>query len=108
VFKNPGMQRITQIFKELAETEFKGKPKEETNKSGKSLLIFVYFIGFWEKPNGSRVFTPRGERFNLDQHTLALASASQNTYVINWLEMGLEAEIDPTEVDSYQVNPLDQ
>ena len=104
-----------QIFKELADNEFSVDSKDplttrnghQEEKSGKTLLVFVYFIGFWEKPNGSRIFTPRGERFNLDQHTLSLAAARENVYVINWLEMGLEANIEPTETDTYQIAPND-
>ena len=31
-----------------------------------TLLIFVYFMGYWAKTSGSNVFSVKGERINLD------------------------------------------
>ncbi len=64
--------------------------KQQQLRQG-SLFIFVYYYGYWQKPNGSVVYTQDGDSLNLDQLTVELASHPR-VYCAQWVEMGLERE----------------
>ena len=67
-----------------------------------SLLVFVYFMGYWAATSGSQVFSVLGERINLDQRLIALSALDRSIYTIQWVEMGLEAEIADIGEDSFE------
>ena len=75
-------------------------------KSGSkgTLLIFVYWMGYWAKTNGEQVYTCRGELLNLDQRTIAL-SAHPRVYSIQWVEMGLERSLKHVYEDTFECVP---
>ena len=73
-------QGITDLFAQIEGEEITPHKSESDSQSG-SLLLFFFYLGYWESPSGSRVFTGRGESVNFDQRTVAF-SANPHVYVI--------------------------
>ena len=47
-----------------------------------TLLIFVYFMGYWGKTSGSQVFSVTGEKINLDQRLMKFSARDHSIYGI--------------------------
>jgi hypothetical protein len=52
------------------------------------LLIFVYYMGNWCRPNADIAYTMEGENINIKQMTVELA-CNPKVHVVLWLEAAL-------------------
>ena len=67
------------------------------------ICYYIYWCGYWSKPNGSTVYTGRGEVVNLNNYMFSLAAASRGAYAIHHVEGGKDNhKIKPTKADEYQ------
>ena len=56
------------------------------------MLIFVYYMGNWCRPNAEVAYTSEGEEVNIKQLTVELA-ANPKVHVVLWLEASLGVNI---------------
>ena len=66
-----------------------------------TLLVFVYFMGYWAKTSGSQVYSVKGEKINLDQRLIALSALDKSIYTVQWVEMGLERDLQDIGEDEF-------
>lgn len=58
------LEAVHRILNELEGNEV--DPWVSASQRKGSLLIFIYFMGYWGLTSGSQVFSVRGEKINLD------------------------------------------
>ena len=71
------------------------------NRSG-TILVFVYYMGYWAGTSGSQVFSVKGEQINLDQRLIAMSALDRSIYTVQWVEMGLECDLNETAEDQFE------
>ena len=72
------------------------------NEDG-ALLIFVYYMGNWCRPNAEIAYTSEAEEVNIKQLTVELA-ANPKVHVVQWLEASLGVNNQPFTPDEYQAD----
>ena len=82
---------LDEVISQLRAVEI--EPWLTNGKRKGTLLIFVYFMGFWGTTSGSTIYSVKGEIINLDQRLIQLSAIDKSIYTVQWVECGLERDI---------------
>ena len=72
-----------------AESMMSIKNRKTFGETKSNLLIFIHYVGSWEKDDVETIITTDDQPLNFKQMTEELAMFNENVHVVTWMESHL-------------------